>query len=52
MSKILKDAVAQIGQWLPIISRVVMRTVFGSEAETDWSWNVVQNNGKLSAHFG
>jgi hypothetical protein len=52
MSKILKDAVAQIGQWLPIISRVVMRTVFDTEAESDWSWNIVQNNGTLSVHFG
>jgi hypothetical protein len=51
MSKTLKDTVTQIGQWLPIISRVVMRTIFGTETESDWSWNVVQNNGRLSIHF-
>ncbi|RHZ68549.1 uncharacterized protein CDV56_109663 [Aspergillus thermomutatus] len=44
-----QDAAAQIGQWLPIISRVVMRTVFGTEPESDWSWNVVQNNGIRAA---
>jgi hypothetical protein len=35
----------QIGQWLPIISRVVMRTLYGDEADSNWHWNVVQNNG-------
>ncbi|KAF4272933.1 hypothetical protein CNMCM8812_008219 [Aspergillus fumigatus] len=39
----------EIGQWLPIISRVVMRTIFGTETESDWSWNVVQNNGIRAA---
>ncbi|RAK74167.1 HIT-like protein [Aspergillus fijiensis CBS 313.89] len=36
----------EIGQWLPILSRVVMRTLFGADAAAaDWHWNVVQNNG-------
>ncbi|KAE8151862.1 HIT-like domain-containing protein [Aspergillus avenaceus] len=33
----------EIGQWLPVLSRVLMRTLFGDG--TDWNWNVVQNNG-------
>ncbi|EAW10643.1 HIT family protein [Aspergillus clavatus NRRL 1] len=32
-------------EWLPVISRVVMKTIFGTDQESDWSWNVVQNNG-------
>ncbi|PWY80619.1 HIT-like protein [Aspergillus heteromorphus CBS 117.55] len=42
----------EIGQWLPIISRVVMRTLFGEESKefnSDWNWNVVQNNGARAA---
>ncbi|KAL4811228.1 HIT-like domain-containing protein [Aspergillus unguis] len=39
----------ELGTWLPILSRAVMRTVFGQgETETtdpSWNWNVVQNNG-------
>ncbi|KAL2828904.1 HIT-like domain-containing protein [Aspergillus cavernicola] len=42
----------ELGTWLPIISRAVMRTVFSEEtrepsSNTDesWNWNVVQNNG-------
>ncbi|PYH42125.1 uncharacterized protein BP01DRAFT_385788 [Aspergillus saccharolyticus JOP 1030-1] len=40
----------QIGQWLPLLSRVVMRTLFGVSDSLDattaeWNWNVVQNNG-------
>ncbi|KAL4759098.1 HIT-like domain-containing protein [Aspergillus foveolatus] len=44
----------ELGTWLPILSRAVMRTVFGeSESQTtdgtttdpSWNWNVVQNNG-------
>lgn len=45
----LTDGMTQIGQWLPVISRVVMRTLFGEEEQGDfnslWNWNVVQNNG-------
>ncbi|XRM39617.1 hypothetical protein ABZX51_002967 [Aspergillus tubingensis] len=43
----------EIGQWLPVISRVVMRTLFGEEEQGDfnslWNWNVVQNNGVRAA---
>ncbi|OJJ97820.1 hypothetical protein ASPACDRAFT_1857841 [Aspergillus aculeatus ATCC 16872] len=40
----------EIGQWLPILSRVVMRTLFGADAAAaDWHWNVVQNNGVRAA---
>ena len=36
----------QLGQWLPILSRVVMRTISGDQdSSSDWNWNVVQNNG-------
>ncbi|KAI9371456.1 HIT-like domain-containing protein [Aspergillus egyptiacus] len=48
----------ELGTWLPILSRAVMRTIFGesqqpstegsvSNSNTDesWNWNVVQNNG-------
>ncbi|KAB8232271.1 hypothetical protein BDV23DRAFT_992 [Aspergillus alliaceus] len=35
----------ELGQWLPIISRVVMRIVLGEDNSSDWDWNVVQNNG-------
>ncbi|RAH45229.1 uncharacterized protein BO95DRAFT_443417 [Aspergillus brunneoviolaceus CBS 621.78] len=42
----------EIGQWLPILSRVVMRTLFGADAAAaDWHWNVVQNNGAFYSHF-
>lgn len=34
---------AQMGKWLPILSRVVTKTVFGDDP--DRHWNVVQNNG-------
>ncbi|PYI32923.1 HIT-like protein, partial [Aspergillus indologenus CBS 114.80] len=41
-----------IGQWLPVLSRVVMRTLFGQGADAapgEWHWNVVQNNGVRAA---
>ncbi|RAL17236.1 HIT-like protein [Aspergillus homomorphus CBS 101889] len=43
--------VSSIGQWLPILSRVVMRTLFGASDDeaADWCWNVVQNNGVRAA---
>ncbi|RJE24194.1 HIT domain protein [Aspergillus sclerotialis] len=42
----------EVGQWLPILSRVVMRTIFGDVADSDAHWNVVQNNGiKFYATF-
>ncbi|CAI7630795.1 unnamed protein product [Penicillium bialowiezense] len=37
----------EIGKWLPILSRVVMKTVFGDDP--DRHWNVVQNNGERAA---
>ncbi|KAL1998404.1 hypothetical protein VTN02DRAFT_6233 [Thermoascus thermophilus] len=53
----------ELGKWLPVISRVVMRVVLGRGDEGDhdsdaqgqgpaqmkWNWNVVQNNGPLAA---
>ncbi|PYH99119.1 HIT domain protein [Aspergillus ellipticus CBS 707.79] len=42
----------EVGQWLPIISRVVMRTLFDEDSKefnSDWNWNVVQNNGVRAA---
>ena len=40
----------KLGKWLPILSRVVTRTVSGNayddEGNLDAHWNVVQNNGK------
>ncbi|KAL4791263.1 HIT-like domain-containing protein [Aspergillus venezuelensis] len=55
----------ELGTWLPILSRAIMRTVFGeSTAEPDpnsdsdrdstltdesWHWNIVQNNGAGAA---
>lgn len=46
----------QLGKWLPIISRVVVRTILGAEpderGEDPAHWNVVQNNGQsFSAHL-
>jgi hypothetical protein len=40
-----------MGKWLPILSRVVTKTVFGDDP--DRHWNVVQNNGMSSPflHF-
>ncbi|KKZ68452.1 hypothetical protein EMCG_05911 [[Emmonsia] crescens] len=39
----------ELGKWLPILSRVVARTVLGTEldsrGEDPAQWNVVQNNG-------
>jgi hypothetical protein len=51
------NRVAQLGQWLPILSRAVMRTIFGESTEANpntdesWNWNVVQNNGILPIAF-
>ncbi|OJJ57495.1 hypothetical protein ASPSYDRAFT_154487, partial [Aspergillus sydowii CBS 593.65] len=44
----------ELGTWLPILSRAVMRTVFGESTDSDpsdpsWNWNVVQNNGAGAA---
>ncbi|PYI24056.1 HIT-like protein, partial [Aspergillus violaceofuscus CBS 115571] len=40
----------EIGQWLPVLSRVVMRTLLGADAAAgEWHWNVVQNNGVRAA---
>ncbi|KAE8133011.1 HIT-like domain-containing protein [Aspergillus pseudotamarii] len=39
----------ELGQWLPILSRVVMRTISGEDDRSDWNWNVVQNNGIRAA---
>ncbi|KAJ1706829.1 HIT domain protein [Aspergillus flavus] len=39
----------ELGQWLPILSRVVMRTIFREDDSSDWNWNVVQNNGIRAA---
>lgn len=38
-----------MGKWLPIISRVVTKTIFGEDP--DRHWNVVQNNGMLNRFF-
>jgi hypothetical protein len=38
----------QMGKWLPIISRVAMRVVFGESSLTEeHHWNIVQNNGNF-----
>ncbi|KAJ5086636.1 hypothetical protein NUU61_007943 [Penicillium alfredii] len=37
----------EMGKWLPVLSRVVTRTVFGDDP--DRHWNVVQNNGARAA---
>ncbi|KAJ5659533.1 Histidine triad (HIT) protein [Penicillium longicatenatum] len=37
----------ELGKWLPIISRVVTKTIFGEDP--DRHWNVVQNNGARAA---
>ncbi|KAJ6084003.1 hypothetical protein N7486_010803 [Penicillium sp. IBT 16267x] len=37
----------EMGKWLPIISRVVTKTIFGEDL--DRHWNVVQNNGARAA---
>ncbi|KAE8375120.1 HIT-like domain-containing protein [Aspergillus bertholletiae] len=39
----------ELGQWLPILSRVVMRTTSGDDDASNWNWNVVQNNGVSAA---
>ncbi len=38
------EEAAVLGFWLPIISRGVMKGVFGDE-HTKHSWNIVQANG-------
>ncbi|PGH27407.1 hypothetical protein AJ80_00885 [Polytolypa hystricis UAMH7299] len=44
---------AELGKWLPILSRVVVRTVLGqgpdARGEDPGNWNVVQNNGARAA---
>lgn len=37
----------EVGKWLPILSRVVTKVVFGDDQ--DRHWNVVQNNGARAA---
>ncbi|KAJ5482653.1 Hit family protein 1 [Penicillium diatomitis] len=37
----------EMGKWLPIISRVVTKVIFGDDP--DRHWNVVQNNGERAA---
>ncbi|RMJ21356.1 HIT domain-containing protein, partial [Aspergillus sp. HF37] len=37
----------ELGQWLPVLSRAVSKTVFGEDG--DAHWNVVQNNGIRAA---
>ncbi|QKX55801.1 uncharacterized protein TRUGW13939_02899 [Talaromyces rugulosus] len=40
----------EIGKWLPVISRVTMRVIFGEESlAEDQHWNIVQNNGERAA---
>lgn len=40
----------ELGRWLPIISRVAMRVIFGqSSAAEEHHWNLVQNNGERAA---
>ncbi|KAI1930514.1 hypothetical protein LOZ66_002621 [Ophidiomyces ophidiicola] len=43
----------ELGKWLPIISRVVVKTILGTEpderGEDPAHWNVVQNNGLRAA---
>nr|KMM64835.1 hypothetical protein CPAG_01187 [Coccidioides posadasii RMSCC 3488] len=43
----------ELGKWLPIISRVVVRTILGTQpderGEDPAHWNVVQNNGLRAA---
>ncbi|RDW94141.1 uncharacterized protein DSM5745_01463 [Aspergillus mulundensis] len=45
----------ELGTWLPVLSRAIMRTVFGesehesSATEPSWNWNIVQNNGAGAA---
>lgn len=38
----ITDEGVQLGKWIPIISRAVMKTLFG---DAEAHWNVVQNNG-------
>ncbi|KAF3893757.1 HIT domain-containing protein [Trichophyton interdigitale] len=39
----------QLGQWLPVLSRVIVRTVLGegkdSRGDDQGNWNIIQNNG-------
>ena len=39
-----------MGKWLPIISRVVTKVIFGDDP--DRHWNVVQNNGRVPCFPG
>ncbi|KAL4910657.1 hypothetical protein BDW74DRAFT_141567 [Aspergillus multicolor] len=44
----------ELGTWLPILSRAIMRIVFGESAhesitDPSWNWNIVQNNGAGAA---
>ncbi|KAL1964677.1 hypothetical protein VTN77DRAFT_6703 [Rasamsonia byssochlamydoides] len=42
----------ELGKWLPVLSRVVTRTVLGKNQygeEEEAHWNVVQNNGTRAA---
>ncbi|EEA20365.1 hypothetical protein TMatcc_000351 [Talaromyces marneffei ATCC 18224] len=40
----------ELGRWLPIVSRVGMRVIFGqSSAVEEHHWNLVQNNGERAA---
>ncbi|KAJ5899134.1 hypothetical protein N7495_003878 [Penicillium taxi] len=41
------EAGQEIGKWLPVLSRVMTKTVFGDDS--DRHWNVLQNNGARAA---
>ncbi|KAK2880699.1 hypothetical protein FQN49_000468 [Arthroderma sp. PD_2] len=49
MGDVAVNDARQLGQWLPILSRVVVRTVLGEGADgrgdDRGNWNVIQNNG-------
>lgn len=47
--ELINSDFVQLGKWLPVLSRVVMRTVLGigpdERGQDRDQWNVVQNNG-------
>ncbi|EFR03708.1 HIT domain-containing protein [Nannizzia gypsea CBS 118893] len=49
MGEVSVHEARQLGQWLPILSRVIVRTVLGegkdSRGDDQGNWNIIQNNG-------
>ena len=50
MSDLSVSEATELGKWLPVMSRAVMRAVYDIEPNaSQGDWNIVQNNGRAAA---